>query len=98
MSQSLNPTGAERTLAMRPEDALADNKDWAEIGGVSVRKGTVAAFLQNAMRWTDPATVPADRDDLSREIVEAVPALRALGVLTVFEARDEGLRSLLGSC
>lgn len=86
-----------RPLAMRPQDVLPDNADRAEIGGVSVRKGTVAAFLQNAMRWSNPAVDAAARGDLAREIVEAVPALRALGVFTVFEVRDEELRLLLAS-
>lgn len=84
-------------VAMRPEDALPDQTERAEINGVSVRKGTVAAFLQNAMRWSDAATADADREELSREIAESVPALRALGVFAVFEARNERLRALIAS-
>ena len=86
------------SVAMSPEEALPDQIDRAEINGVSIRKGTVAAFLQNAMRWSDAATTDADRTELSREIVESVPALRALGVFAVFEARDECLRALMASC
>ena len=63
---------------LRPEDVLPDGIDRAEIDGVTVRKGTVAAFLQNAMRWNDPATPDGERDALAREIAGSVPALRAL--------------------
>ena len=83
---------------LRPEDALPDEVDRAEINGVSVRKGTVAAFLQNAIRWSDPHTLDIEREALGHEIAESVSALRALGVFVVFEARDEHLRAFLASC
>ena len=86
------------SVAMRPEDVLADETDRAEIDGVSIRKGTVAAFLQNAIRWSNATTTDADREELGREITASIPALRALGVFAVFEARDERLRALMESC
>lgn len=42
MTAQANPT----TVPLRPEDALPDQIDRAEINGVTVRKGTVAAFLR----------------------------------------------------
>lgn len=93
MSDSPNLNNAPR----RPEDILPDHDNCTEINGVTMRKGTVAAFLQNAVRWSDPTTPDTHRDALAREIAQSVPALRALGVLTVFEARDERLRSLMDS-
>lgn len=94
MTVQANPN----TVPLRPEDVLPDQVDRAEINGVTVRKGTVAAFLQNAMRWSDPATLEADRDALAHEIAGSVPALRALGVFDVLEARDERLRALMAAC
>lgn len=79
----------------RPEDVLPDDVDRAEINGVVVRKGTVAAFLQNAMRWSDPSTPDADREALAHEIAASAPALHALGVFAVFEIRDDRLRAVL---
>ena len=87
-----------RPLAVRAEDVLPDGADRAEIGGVSVRKGTVAAFLHNAMLWSDPTIAEVDRNRLTHAMAEVVPSLRALGLLTVFEARDERLRAFLASC
>ena len=86
------------TPAMRPEDALPDQANIAEINGVSVRKGTIAAFLQNAMRWSDPATPEAEREALGAEIAKSVPALRALNIFTVFDVRDARLRDFMESC
>ncbi len=83
--------------ATRPEDVLPDHLDRIEMDGVTMRKGTVAAFLRNAVRWTDPATTPDDRAALRPVIIEAVPALRTLGLLAIFEARDAGLRRLIAS-
>lgn len=86
------------TAPQRPEDVLPDRDDHAEIDGVTVRKGTVAAFLRNAIRWSDPATAAADRAALAGEIAGSMPALRALGVFDVFEVRDERLRTLMADC
>jgi len=41
----MNTQPNRRVTPLRPEDALPDQIDHAEIGGVTVRKGTVAAFL-----------------------------------------------------
>jgi hypothetical protein len=91
----MNTQPNRRVTPLRPEDALPDQIDHAEIGGVTVRKGTVAAFLQNAIQWSDPETPDADRDAFAHEIAGAVPALRALSVFTVFTVRDERLRALM---
>lgn len=60
-----------------------------------MRKGTVAAFLRNAVKWRKPDTSDSDRDALIRAMAEAAPALRTLGVFSVFEFRDERRRALL---
>lgn len=84
-------------LPARPQDVLPDEHDRTEIDGIVMRKGTVAAFVRNALRWTDPDTEDAERAALADAIVEAVPALRALGVLAVFEVRDARLRALIAA-
>lgn len=84
-------------LPARPQDVLSDDADRTEIGGIVMRKGTVAAFVRNALRWTDPDTADAERAALADAIVEAVPALHALGVLAVFDVRDPRLRALIAA-
>lgn len=80
---------------MRAEDLLPDHLDHTRIDGVLVRKGSVGAFLANARVWSD-AHADADARALAeRHIVEALPALRALGLFEALEIRDSGLRALV---
>lgn len=84
-------------VVTRPEDVLPDDQDRAVIGGVDIRKGTIAAFLRNARRWRDPATPEAERERLAQEMRDAVPALRALDLLDIFSPRDPALAALIDS-
>jgi len=47
------------------------------------------------MRWSDPVTSREEREVLEAAIADAMPALRAVGLFSVLEARDEGLRTFL---
>ncbi|MBU7439528.1 hypothetical protein [Paraburkholderia fungorum] len=82
---------------MRAEHVLPDHVDRADINGVTVRKGTVAAFLANARVWTDPASTDAARAVAATDIVAALPALRAVGLFDVLEIRDVRLREWIDS-
>lgn len=81
--------------ASRAEDVLPDDVDRTEFAGVTIRKGTIAAFLQNALRWSDPATPEEERQLLEQAIDDAMPALKAVGLFAVLEARDPRLREFL---
>ena len=78
---------------MRADQILPDDVNHGQFQGVTVRKGTVAAFLANARTWTR-----ADADERAQaqsQIAEDLPALRALGLFEVLEIRDERLRALV---
>ncbi|AXL49272.1 preprotein translocase subunit SecD [Paraburkholderia caffeinilytica] len=77
---------------MRADQVLPDHINQADFNGTTVRKGTVAAFLANARIWTDAGASEAARAQAEADIVEALPALRALAVFDVFEIRDVSLR------
>ena len=79
---------------MRAEDLLPDHLDQGQFNGTAVRKGTVGAFLINARRLADPSVSEAQRRLAERDIVEALPALRALGLFEILQVRDEHLRGL----
>lgn len=80
---------------MRAEDILSDQQNQREFQGVTVRKGTVAAFLANA-RVHQNTGAPADaRAQAEHDILADLPALRALGLFEVLEIRDAGLRRLV---
>ena len=80
---------------MRPEDVLPDDVNRGEINGVSIRKGSVGAFLANARILADPAASAEDRATAERDLVVLLPGMRALGLFDVFAIRDETLRALV---
>ncbi|WP_133647037.1 hypothetical protein [Paraburkholderia flava] len=80
---------------MRAEDLLPDHLNQTDIDGVAVRKGTVGAFLANARVLQDAAASEAARADAQRDIADALPALRALGLFDVLEIRDATLRAFV---
>jgi hypothetical protein len=80
---------------MRAEDLLPDNVNQGQFNGVTVRKGSVGAFLVNARVLSDPAASAESRATAERDILEALPALRAIGLFDVLQVRDERLRVLV---
>ena len=80
---------------MKAQDLLPDHLNQADINGVVVRKGTVGAFLANARIWLDRRSSAQGRAGAERDIVDALPALRALGIFEVLEIRDAALRSMV---
>jgi hypothetical protein len=82
---------------MRAADILPDHANDGTFNGVSVRKGTVGAFLANARVWVDPLTAANERTAAENDIVDALPALRALGLFDVLAIRDAGLQALVDS-
>lgn len=80
---------------MRAEDILSDQQNQREFQGVTVRKGTVGAFLVNARVQQDASASPQARAQAEQDILADLPALRALGLFEVLEIRDAGLRRLV---
>jgi len=82
---------------MHAADILPDDINNVTLNGISVRKGTVGAFLANARVWVDPLTPTNERTAAENDIVDALPALRSLGLFDLLEIRDAGLRALVDS-
>ena len=82
---------------MRAEDVLPDQQNQGQFNGVTVRKGTVGAFLANARRWLDEASSEAERSSAERDIVDALPALHALGLFDILQVRNAALRELVST-
>lgn len=80
---------------MRPEDVLGDDQDTADFGGVKLRKGTIAAFVQNAKRLEELPAGSPEAAPLVEALTNAVPQLRAVGVLDVFAPVSERLRAIV---
>ena len=80
---------------MRADQVLPDDADHGQFNGLTIRKGTVAAFLANARTWTRADAGADERAQAQAQIAEDVPALRALGLFEVLEIRDERLRAFV---
>ena len=80
---------------MRADQILPDDVDHGRFQGVTIRKGTVAAFVANARTWADAGANADERAQARAQIAQDLPALRALGLFEVLEIRDERLRALV---
>lgn len=80
---------------MQAQDVLPDGMDQANFNGVSVRKGTVGAFLANARVCLDPLAAPQAVETAKRDMQAALPALHALGLFEILQVSDAGLRAWL---
>ena len=80
---------------MRAEEVLPDDVNQNEINGVLIRKGSIGAFLANAKTLADPAASAEARAIAERDIVQALPALRATGLFDVLQIRNEQLRAFV---
>jgi hypothetical protein len=83
------------SAAIQPEDMLEDGQDVRVINGISVRKGTLGAFIGNARRLDDYPVGSEERGEIVDQLRVLAPAVRALGLLEVFEPRGEVLRQIL---
>lgn len=77
---------------MQAKDVLPDGQDFFVKDGVTLRKGSVGAFLAN-VKIIDDARASADaRADARADMAALIPTLDALGLFDVFELRSPALR------
>jgi hypothetical protein len=80
---------------VRPKDLFPDGRDSVEVDGVEVRKGSIRAFIYNALALErlDPRS-----DDYRRaaaELRELVPTLEAVRVFDVFGLRSDRVAEIV---
>lgn len=80
---------------MRPEDLLPDDRDHVQRAGITVRKGSVGAFLANATILLDADQDAAARNAAERDLLTLLPGLHALGLFDVLVPKDAALRQLV---
>jgi len=81
--------------AVRPEDVLPDEVDVGTLNGVSVRKGSIGAFVANVklLEGLDPSA-PGYREVVD-QLRALVPAVRAVGVFDVLALRSPVLAEII---
>lgn len=82
---------------MRADQVLPDDVNQLDVRGTTIRKGTVAAFLFNARVWSDAGASESARKEAGADIVELLPALRAIGLFDTLQIRDTALRAWIES-
>jgi hypothetical protein len=81
---------------VRPEDAIPDNANaYVTNGGVQVRKGTVAAFMENARDLSTLTPGTPDHDAVAAQLRALAPAMAAAGVFDIFEVRSAVIREII---
>lgn len=68
------------TIAIKPDDILADTEDFVELNGLTVRKGSIAAFLKNIELFEDSNSTEAQKAEALNMIKELAPAIIASGL------------------
>lgn len=77
---------------MQPQDILPDHQNEVQVNGLTVRKGSVGAFLASVRAWQDATRAAAEAD-----LRALLPGLHALGLFQVLAARDPALQRLIDS-
>ncbi|SMC20185.1 hypothetical protein SAMN02745857_00850 [Andreprevotia lacus DSM 23236] len=80
---------------MQAQQLLSDTQNTIEANGITVRKGSVGAFLISWRTLQDTASDAATRQQAEQDLHTLLPALRALGLFDVFSARDPALQALI---
>lgn len=80
---------------MKPETMLPDHIDTVQAHGITVRKGSVGAFLASWRVLSDPAQSDKSRAAAKEDLIALIPALNALGLFDVLEPRHPELRELI---
>ncbi|GGU33319.1 hypothetical protein [Streptomyces violascens] len=81
--------------AVRPEDVLPEGVDSTAINGMTVRKGSVAAFVANALRLDELTEGTPEYAALVAQMRELAPALRAIGLNDVFRPHSPAVERIL---
>ena len=85
------------TQPVRPEDLLPSSVDSGQINGVEVRKGSVAAFVANVKQLEQLDISSDEYAQVADQVKKLVPALRAVGVLDIFEPKTTTVAELIDS-
>lgn len=66
--------------SVKPEDLIPDGVDSILLGGKTIRKGTVAAFLANLDILENPLSTEKQKQDAQNQMRELAPAIIITGL------------------
>lgn len=79
---------------MQAQDILPDGQNSVSVNGSTIRKGSVGAMLAN---WRIISSTGDDsaRQQAMADLMALLPALHALGLFDIMQARDPRLAALI---
>ena len=80
---------------MRAENLFPAGRDSIEVDGVEVRKGSIAAFIYNALTLDRLEPGTEGYDQAATAIRDLTPILRAVRVFDVFALRSERVAQIV---
>lgn len=80
--------------AVKPEDMLSDNQDYAEKNGTRIRKGTMAAALANAEILNSTAASTSEKQAALAAFKTLVPAIKGVCMAESITWKNVELQSL----
>jgi hypothetical protein len=80
---------------MKSIDVLPDNQNAIVKNGVTVRKGSVAAFIANAEIILNEASSAEEKSLATADIKELIHMLEAVGVFKVFELKSDRIKDII---
>ncbi len=66
--------------AIKPDDILADTENFVALNGLTIRKGSIAAFLKNIDLFEDVHSTPSQKQAALKMIKELAPAIITSGL------------------
>ncbi|STX28068.1 Uncharacterised protein [Legionella beliardensis] len=85
-------------MSIRPEEILPDDKNFANINGINVRKGTVASALANADILDSNSATEAEKAEALKMIKTLAPALIALGLTKHLTWKNSAIQQVINDC
>lgn len=77
-----------------PEDMIADDGTYFEKNGNQIRKGTMAATIENADILMSDNASKEEKNAALQAIKEMVPTLKAFGLMTHLQWKDNRIQKL----
>jgi hypothetical protein len=79
-----------------PEHLLPDDQSFADLNGITVRKGTAGAFFANLRALDTMSADSPGRDAIVEQLRRALPTMRELGLFDMFTFRSPELAEAIG--
>jgi hypothetical protein len=79
-----------------PEHLMPDDQNFAELNGITVRKGTMGAFLANLRILSGMSPDAPGRQAIIDQLRQGIPTMRENGLFELFTFRSPELAEAIG--